>query len=131
MSKFIGNNIFDFRFDEIVPQSYQKYVDELFDGAIIKVFHKPTVSDRWFDIQIRTSKNRLLYGLQGNEGDSVVHLFYSSRQFMFNMIPFSLEQQIVFTRLEFIKHLNKRILDETGINLAPSFLETRRILSER
>ncbi len=135
MGSYLGKDAMDFRFDEIVPSAYQKYVDGLFDGAEIKVFQKPgeieTLWDKWFDIQIRTAKGKLLYGLQGNEGDSVVHLFYSTKNFMFNMVPFSREQQIVFTKLEFIKHINKRLLDEVGINLDPSFLETRPIFNER
>ena len=135
MGSYLGKDAMDFRFDEIVPSAYQKYVDGLFDGAEIKVFQKPgeieNLWDKWFDIQIRTAKGKLLYGLQGNEGDSVVHLFYSTKNFMFNMVPFSREQQIVFTKLEFIKHINKRLLDEVGINLDPSFLETRPIFNER
>jgi hypothetical protein len=131
MGNYLGKSGMDFSFDEIVPSAYQKYVDGLFDGAEIKVFQKPKNSDKWFDIQIRTANDKLLYGLQGNEGDSVVHLFYSSKNFMFNMIPFSREQQMVFTKLEFIKHFNKRLLDEVGINLDPSFLETRPIFNER
>lgn len=131
MGNYLGKSAMDFSFDEIVPSAYQKYVDKLFDGAEIKVFQKPKNSDKWFDIQIRTANDKLLYGLQGNEGDSVVHLFYSKKNFMFNMIPFSHEQQIVFTKLEFIKHINKRLLDEVGINLDPSFLETRPIFNER
>ena len=136
MGSYLGKDAMDFRFDEIVPSAYQKYVDGLFDGAEIKVFQKPgewdnVPWDKWFDIQIRTAKGKLLYGLQGNEGDSVVHLFYSTKNFMFNMIPFSREQQILFTKLEFIKHINKRLLDEVGINLDPSFLETRPIFNER
>ncbi len=137
MGNHLGKDAMDFRFDEIIPSAYQKYVDGLFDGAEIKVFQKPGEFllpgewDKWFDIQIRTAKGKLLYGLQGNEGDSVVHLFYSTKNFMFNMVPFSREQQIVFTKLEFIKHINKRLLDEVGINLDPSFLETRPIFNER
>ncbi len=134
MGNYLGKDAMDFRFDEIIPSAYQKYVDGLFDGAEIKVFQKPgeieTLWDKWFDIQIRTAKGKLLYGLQGNEGDSVVHLFYSTKNFMFNMVPFSREQQIVFTKLEFIKHINKRLLDEVGINFDPSFLETRPIFNE-
>jgi len=87
MGNYLGKSGMDFSFDEIVPSAYQKYVDGLFDGAEIKVFQKPKNSDKWFDIQIRTANDKLLYGLQGNEGDSVVHLFYSSKNFMFNMIP--------------------------------------------
>jgi len=131
MGNYLGKSGMDFSFDEIVPSAYQKYVDGLFDGAEIKVFQKPEDWDKWFDIQIRTSNGKLLYGLQGDEGGSVVHLFYSSKNFMFNMIPFSRLQQMLFTKLLFIKHINKRLLDEVGINLDPSFLETRPIFNER
>ena len=124
MGDFMGKDEEDYRFDEFLPEAYVKYVSNMLDDSVFKVFHQPKNNDRWFDVQVRTSKNDLLYGLQGVEGDQTAHLYYSRKNFLFHMIPLSINQQIMFTKLLFDERLRKRLYEETGINLGDSFFKT-------
>jgi hypothetical protein len=82
------------------------------------------------------SKNTLLFALQADGNQSIQHLFYNSHLFMFNMIPLSMPQQIVFTKNMFVKYfvdeiddyLEKRNLD-IALILKDAHFETRAILS--
>lgn len=145
MSNYMGKDEYDMEILDNLPSKYMEYIDGLMNSARIEYKNIPFQDsfDGYLHVQILIgdgrSKNTLLYGLQGDSGQSVQHLFYNSHLFMFNMIPLSMMQQIVFTKKMFMKHfagqiddyLEQRNLDVAmgGFTLRDAHYEIRPILS--
>jgi len=138
----MGKGEFDFEILDNLPSKYIEYIDGLMKSARIEYKNIPYEDsmDAYLHLQILIgdgrSKNTLLYGLQADGSQSVQHLFYNSHLFMFNMIPLSKPQQILFTKNMFMKYfvdeiddyLEKRNLD-IALILKDSHIESRAILS--
>jgi len=142
MGNYMGEGEFDFDILDNLPSKYIEYIDGLMKSARIEYKNIPYQDsmDAYLHAQILVgdgnSKNTLLYGLQADGSQDVQHLFYNSHLFMFNMIPLSVPQQIVFTKNMFVKYfvdeiddyLEKRNLD-IALILKDAYFETRSILS--
>lgn len=145
MSNYMGENEYDIEILDNLPSKYMEYIDGLMNSARIEYKNIPFQDslDSYLHVQILIgdgrSKNTLLYGLQADSNQSVQHLFYNSHLFMFNMIPLSMVQQIVFTKRMFMKHFagqiddyfEQRNLDTAmgGFTLKDAHYEVRAILS--
>jgi len=142
MGNYMGTGEFDIEVLNNLPSKYMEYIDKLMNSARVEYLNIPYQDsmDAYLHAQILIgdgkSKNTLLYGLQADGSQSVHHLFYNSHLFMFNMIPLSMPQQIVFTKNMFVKYfvdeiddyLEKRNLD-IALILKDAHFETRAILS--
>ena len=145
MSDYMGENEYDMEILDNLPSKYMEYIDGLMNSARIEYKNIPFQDsfDSYLHVQILIgdgrSKNTLLFGLQADSDQSVQHLFYNSHLFMFNMIPLSMVQQIVFTKRMFMEHfagqiddyLEQRNLDTAmgGFKLKDAHYEIRSILS--
>jgi len=142
MGNYMGKGEFDFEILDNLPSKYIDYIDGLMKRARIEYKNIPYQDsmDAYLHVQILIGdgkdKNTLLFALQADGSQSIQHLFYNSHLFMFNMIPLSMPQQIVFTKNMFVKYfvdeiddyLEKRNLD-IALILKDAHFETRAILS--
>ena len=123
----MGKEEFDFEVLDNLPSKYMEYIDGLMNSARIEYKNIPFQDsfDSYLHVQILIgdgkSKNTLLYGLQADGNQSIQHLFYNSHLFMFNMIPLSMPQQIVFTKNMFVKYFVDEIddyLEQRNLDIA-------------
>ena len=138
----MGKGEYDMEVLDNLPSAYMDYINGVMESARIVYKNVPFTDslDGYLHVQIvigdGKSKNTLVYGLQADSGQDSQFLFYNSNVFMFNMIPLSEPQQVVFTKNMFMKYfvdeiddyLEKRNLD-IALILKDAHFETRAILS--
>ena len=117
MGNYMGENEYDMGALNNLPSGYMDYINGVMEKAYIEYKNIPFTDsfDGYLHVQILIgdgkSKNTLLYGLQADSGQERQFLFYNSNLFMFNMIPLSEPQQIMFTRAMFMKYFAGKIDD--------------------
>ena len=123
----MGTGEFDFEVLDNLPSKYMEYIDKLMNSARIEYLNIPYQDsmDAYLHVQILIgdgkSKNTLVYGLQADGGQDSQFLFYNSSVFMFNMIPLSEPQQVVFTKNMFMKYFVDEIddyLEQRNLDIA-------------
>ena len=145
MGNYMGENEYDMGALKKLPSGYMDYINGVMEKSRIEYKNIPFTDsfDGYLHVQILIgdgkSKNTLLYGLQADSNQERQFLFYNSNLFMFNMIPLSEPQQIMFTRAMFMKHfagkiddyLERRNLDVAmgGFKLKDANIEVKSILN--
>ena len=136
MGDFIGKNEFDFGVLDNLPSGYLNQIKDMLVNSDIKV--KP-LGQLDLDVQVYKKGSEdnkdLIIGIQGGKLQTQ-YLFFNPRMFMFNYIPMSREQQIVFVRKMFLKYVANRITEmcnEIGFNfdITEYHIEPRKITNPR
>ena len=117
MGNYMGKGEYDMEVLDNLPSGYMYYINGVMENARIVYKNIPFSDsfDGYLHVQIvigdGKSKNTLVYGLQADVGQDSQFLFYNSSVFMFNMIPLSKPQQVVFTKNMFMKYFVDEIDD--------------------
>lgn len=136
MGDFIGKNEYDFDALENLPSGYLNQIKDMLVNSDIKI--KP-LGQLDLDAQVfkkgGTTNKDVILGIQGGKLQTQ-YLFFNPRIFMFNFIPMSKEQQIVFVRNMFLKYVANRITEmcnEIGFNfdITDYHIEPRKITNTR
>lgn len=136
MNNFIGKNEYDFGALDELPSGYLNQIKDMLVNSDIKI--KP-LGQLDLDVQVfkkgGTTNKDVILGIQGGKLQTQ-YLFFNPRIFMFNFIPMSKEQQIVFVRNMFLKYVADRITEmcnEIGFNfdITDYHIEPRRITNTR
>lgn len=136
MGDFIGKNEFDFEVLENLPPGYLNQIKDMLVNSDIKIRRTGKLD---LDVQVYkkngTTNKDIIFGVQGGE-NQVQYLFYNSFIFMFNYIPMSKPQQIVFIKNMFINYVANRITKkclEMGFNfdITKYHIEPRKITNPR
>ena len=123
----MGKGEYDMEVLDNLPSAYMDYINGVMESARIVYKNVPFTDslDGYLHVQIvigdGKSKNSLVYGLQADSGQDVQFLFYNSSVFMFNMIPLSEPQQVVFTKNMFMKYFVDEIddyLEQRNLDIA-------------
>ena len=136
MNNFIGKNEYDMGALDELPSGYLNQIKDMLVNSDIKI--KP-LGQLDLDVQVfkkgGTTNKDVILGIQGGKLQTQ-YLFFNPRIFMFNFIPMSKEQQIVFVRNMFLKYVADRITEmcnEIGFNfdITDYHIEPRRITNTR
>jgi len=123
----MGKGEYDMEVLDNLPSGYMDYINGVMESARIVYKNIPFSDsfDGYLHVQIvigdGKSKNTLVYGLQADGGQDSQFLFYNSSVFMFNMIPLSEPQQVVFTKNMFMKYFVDEIddyLEQRNLDIA-------------
>jgi len=123
----MGKGEYDMEVLDNLPSAYMDYINGVMESARIVYKNVPFTDslDGYLHVQIvigdGKSKNTLVYGLQADSGQDSQFLFYNSNVFMFNMIPLSEPQQVVFTKNMFMKYFVDEIddyLEQRNLDIA-------------
>ena len=123
----MGKGEYDMEVLDNLPSAYMDYINGVMESARIVYKNVPFTDslDGYLHVQIvigdGKSKNTLVYGLQADSGQDSQFLFYNSSVFMFNMIPLSEPQQVVFTKNMFMKYFVDEIddyLEQRNLDIA-------------
>ena len=123
----MGKGEYDMEALDNLPSGYMAYINGVMESARIVYKNVPFTDslDGYLHVQIvigdGKSKNTLVYGLQADSGQDSQFLFYNSSVFMFNMIPLSEPQQVVFTKNMFMKYFVDEIddyLEQRNLDIA-------------
>jgi len=123
----MGKGEYDMEVLDNLPSGYMDYINGVMESARIVYKNVPFTDslDGYLHVQIvigdGKSKNTLVYGLQADSGQDSQFLFYNSNVFMFNMIPLSEPQQVVFTKNMFMKYFVDEIddyLEQRNLDIA-------------
>jgi len=123
----MGKGEYDMEVLDNLPSAYMDYINGVMESARIVYKNVPFTDslDGYLHVQIvigdGKSKNTLVYGLQADSGQDSQFLFYNSNVFMFNMIPLSERQQVVFTKNMFMKYFVDEIddyLEQRNLDIA-------------
>lgn len=134
MSDFIGKNVYDFSALDELPSGYLNQIKDMLVNSDIKI---KRVGNLDLDVQVYreggTTNKDIIIGIQGGKLQTQ-YLFFNQRLFMFNFIPMSKEQQIVFVRKMFINYVADRITemcDDIGFNfdITDYHIEIRKIIN--
>ena len=134
MSDFIGKNEYDFGALDELPSGYLNQIKDMLVNSDIKI---KRVGQLDLDVQVYreggTTNKDIIIGIQGGKLQTQ-YLFFNQRLFMFNFIPMSKEQQIVFVRKMFKNYVADRITemcDEIGFNfdITDYHIEIRKIMN--
>lgn len=134
MSDFIGKNVYDFGALDELPSGYLNQIKDMLVNSDIKI---KRVGQLDLDVQVYreggTTNKDIIIGIQGGKLQTQ-YLFFNQRLFMFNFIPMSKEQQIVFVRKMFINYVADRITemcDDIGFNfdITDYHIEIRKIMN--
>ena len=132
--QYIGKSEYDFAALENLPSGYLNQIKDMLVNSDIKL--KP-LAQLDLDVQVYkeggTTNKDVIIGIQGGKLQTQ-YLFYNQRLFMFNFIPMSREQQIVFVRKMFINYVADRITemcDDIGFNfdITDYHIEIRKIMN--
>jgi len=127
MGNYMGKGEYDMEVLDNLPSGYMDYINGVMESARIEYKNIPFSDslDGYLHVQIvigdGKSKNTLVYGLQADSGQDSQFLFYNSNVFMFNMIPLSEPQQVVFTKNMFMKYFVDEIddyLEQRNLDIA-------------
>jgi len=127
MGNYMGKGEYDMEVLDNLPSGYMDYINGVMESARIVYKNVPFTDslDGYLHVQIvigdGKSKNTLVYGLQADSGQDSQFLFYNSNVFMFNMIPLSEPQQVVFTKNMFMKYFVDEIddyLEQRNLDIA-------------
>jgi len=127
MGNYMGKGEYDMEVLDNLPSGYMDYINGVMESARIVYKNVPFTDslDGYLHVQIvigdGKSKNTLVYGLQADGGQDSQFLFYNSSVFMFNMIPLSEPQQVVFTKNMFMKYFVDEIddyLEQRNLDIA-------------
>jgi len=127
MGNYMGKGEYDMEVLDNLPSAYMDYINGVMESARIVYKNVPFTDslDGYLHVQIvigdGKSKNTLVYGLQADSGQDSQFLFYNSNVFMFNMIPLSEPQQVVFTKNMFMKYFVDEIddyLEQRNLDIA-------------
>ena len=136
MNNFIGKNEYDMGALDELPSGYLNQIKDMLVNSDIKI--KP-LGGIDLDVQVfkkgGTTNKDVILGIQGGKLQTQ-YLFFNPRIFMFNFIPMSKEQQIVFVRKMFLEYVADRITEmcnEIGFNfdITEYHIEPRRITNTR
>lgn len=134
MSDFIGKNEYDFEVLNNLPSGYLNQMKDMLVNSDIKI---KRIGQLDLDVQVYrkdgTTNKDVIIGIQGGKLQTQ-YLFFNQKLFMFNFIPMSKEQQIVFVRKMFMNYVADRITemcDEIGFNfdITQYHIEIRKIMN--
>lgn len=132
MSDFIGKNVYDFEILDNLPSGYLNQIKDMLVNSDIKI---KTLGSLDLDAQVYkkggTEDKDIILGIQGGKLQTQ-YLFFNQRLFMFNFIPMSKEQQIVFVRKMFMNYVADRLTKKCiksgfNFNITDYHIEIRKI----
>ena len=131
--QYIGKSEYDFAALENLPSGYLNQIKDMLVNSDIKIQRDGNNLDVQVYKEGGTTNKDVIIGIQGGKNQTQ-YLFFNQRLFMFNFIPMSKEQQIVFVRKMFMNYVADRITemcDDIGFNfdITDYHIEIRKILN--
>ena len=135
MEQFIGKNEYDFEALENLPSGYLNQIKNLLVNSDITIRFDGINLDGEVYKKDGTTNKEIILGIQGGKNQTQ-YLYFNARLFMFNFIPMSREQQIVFVRNMFLKYVADKITEkclEKGFDfdITKHHIEPRKITNPR